>query len=552
MANNLKNENDLRKLGYTPIKVAVLKKLLVDYPVKNDAHVLKEGFEFGFRINYEGPREVVNCVNLKSAYNFEQVTEEKIFKEVKLGRIAGPFSERPLKNLRLSPIGVVPKNSQSSDFRLIHHLSYPNGKGVNNFIDHDLCTVQYTSFDTVLDKIADLGKNSLLAKMDIRSAFRLLIINPDDFELLGFKFKNQYFFDKNMPFGCSAACALFEKFATFLEWSVRHKYQNGCIEHYLDDFLMAGKSGSRDCEVLMSTFRDICTNLGVPIADDKTIGPTPILVFLGIEIDTTLMVIRLPQQKLLQTKEKLLFIYNQKKVTLKELQSLVGLLNFCAKALPSARAFNRRFCDAMSGVDNKHYFIRVTIDLKEDIIMWIKFLEEFNGTCRFDKNIWLSNKQLNLYTDSAGNAELGAGVYFSGRWAFLQWPSLWRSNEIMRDITFLEFVPIVMAVHMFKSELSLKQIMFHTDNKALVSIINKKSSKSKRVMQLVRHLVIYTMLHDMQVKACHVEGRKNSITDAISRKQWYRFRTLAPEAESSPREIPVEFLQLISELNLTD
>lgn len=71
--------------------------------------------------------------------------------------------------------------------------------------------MQYTSFDRVLDMVASLGKNALLAKMDVLSAFRLLIIHPDDFELFGFKFKDHYFFDKCLSMGCSASCALFEK-----------------------------------------------------------------------------------------------------------------------------------------------------------------------------------------------------------------------------------------------------------------------------------------------------------------------------------------------------
>jgi hypothetical protein len=36
-----------------------------------------------------------------------------------------------------------------------------------------------------------LGKNALLTKNDIQSAFRILPINPNDFELLGIKFKGK-------------------------------------------------------------------------------------------------------------------------------------------------------------------------------------------------------------------------------------------------------------------------------------------------------------------------------------------------------------------------
>jgi hypothetical protein len=68
-------------------------------------------------------------------------------------------------------------------------------------------------------------------------------------------------------------------------------------------------------------------------------------------------------------------------------------------------------------------------------------IERFNGSCSFGKNIWLSNREIKLYTDSAGNPELGCGEYFSGRWTFFQWLPDWRYSEIMADITSLELVP---------------------------------------------------------------------------------------------------------------
>ena len=119
----------------------------------------------------------------------------------------------------------------------------------------------------------------------------------------------------------------------------------------------------------MLTFQDNCKRIGVSLAEEKTGGPTPVLVFLGLEIDTQEMVIRIPQDKLNSTRVKLKNIFNKEKVTLNELQSLVGLLNFCAKAIPSVRVFNRRFCDAMCGIKKKSHFIRVSHNMKEDIRM---------------------------------------------------------------------------------------------------------------------------------------------------------------------------------------
>jgi hypothetical protein len=65
----------------------------------------------------------------------------------------------------------------------------------------------------------------------------------------------------------------------------------------------------------------------------------------------------------------------------------------------------------------------------------------------------------------------------------------------MSDITFLELVPIVLSIFLFRHYLANQWIVFHTDNKALVSILNKKSPKSRRVMPLVRPFVLQTMIH---------------------------------------------------------
>jgi len=47
--------------------------------------------------------------------------------------MVGPFKNKPISNLRCSPIGVVPK--KTGGFRLITHLSYPKENSVNDYID---------------------------------------------------------------------------------------------------------------------------------------------------------------------------------------------------------------------------------------------------------------------------------------------------------------------------------------------------------------------------------------------------------------------------------
>lgn len=109
------------------------------------------GFQCGFRVTDNGPRFPFNCKNLVSTYQHGAELEEKLVKELNLGRIEGPFEERPFQNLRISPIGLVPKTKTAgSGWWLIQHLSHPTGRSVNDFIDPEFTSVQYTSFDKVL------------------------------------------------------------------------------------------------------------------------------------------------------------------------------------------------------------------------------------------------------------------------------------------------------------------------------------------------------------------------------------------------------------------
>ena len=197
VANPLPQKNDLFTKSASPINVDKLEEWLVDYPAKQDAKVLLDGFCFGFRIPYTGSRNGRISKNHKSVDQNPELVNEKLYEEISLGRVAGPFLDLPIQNLIVSPIGLVPK-SCPGDFRLIFDLSYPKGQSVNSGISHEDASVSYTKFDEITRLVCEEGPGSYLIKIDIKSAFRLLPINPEDFCLLGMKFKDQFFVDKWM------------------------------------------------------------------------------------------------------------------------------------------------------------------------------------------------------------------------------------------------------------------------------------------------------------------------------------------------------------------
>lgn len=69
-------------------------------------------------------------------------------------------------------------------------------------------------------------------------------------------------------------------------------------------------------------------DMGIPIKQSKTVLPCTSLTLLSIELDSTVMEKRLHQDKLRKTLHLKQTYKARKTVTLQELQSIIGVLNF--------------------------------------------------------------------------------------------------------------------------------------------------------------------------------------------------------------------------------
>ena len=503
------------------------------YPDKAAARTLAVGFTKGFRLNYQGARVQRDSKCLPSALRNSNAVRKKLSKEIDAGRVAGPFVERPLPKLQCSPIGIVPKKVPG-EFRLIHHLSHPTGSSINDGIPREFCTVEYASFDRAVHLAASNGKGALLAKCDIKSAFRLLPVHPDDFELLGFQFDGKFFFDKALPMGASVSCSLFEKFSSFLEFKVREVTKSDAVLHYLDDFCFVGPPHSKKCSALLSSFQSICSVLGVPLAEEKTEGPSSVITFLGLEIDTITQQVRIPADKLTALKNSIDATLHSEVRSLQSIQSLIGSLNFVTRAIAPGRPFIRRLIDLTKGASKSSDMIRVGVGAKKDLNMWLQFLTHYNGVSLFLEESFTSSKEMQLFTDASGG--IGYGAYFQGHWMQDRWTDAVLKAKL--SIAFLELYPIVAAVTIWGESMKNKKVEFLTDNKAVVGIINQQTSKCTHIMSLVRSLVLQCLSHNILFKASHVPGVKNSIADSLSRFQMERFRALSPEADKDATQPP--------------
>ena len=173
------------------------------------------------------------------------------------------------------------------------------------------------------------------------------------------------------------------------------------------------------------------------------------------------------------------------------------------------------------------------------------FLQNFNGNSYILDVDWISDHDMELFTDSAGGKTKGCGIYFQGKWCVLNWPKEWENSEILKDITYLEIIPIALAVMLWGEMFHKKKINFHVDNLAVVCILNSRTSKSERVLKLLRFIVYQTLTKNFHIKCSHICGKVNIIADALSRGNFQKFRQLAPHSDKVPVEVPLQFWELL-------
>jgi hypothetical protein len=119
----------------------------------------------------------------------------------------------------------------------------------------------------------------------------------------------------------------------------------------------------------------------------------------------------------------------------------------------------------------------------------------------------------------------------------LQWPAEWGSTDLLKDITFLQIIPIALSIFLWHRLFYKKKIVYYIDNMAVVSILNSKTSKSTRVMVLLRFIVYWSLVGQFPFKAIHISSVDNAIADSLFRGQFPRFRELDPSAELKPMKI---------------
>ena len=557
----------------TPVNIPMLNRLLHESEYDRDeTRFLIQGFAEGFDIGYCGNKNRQNTsANLPLTVGNKEILWNKIMKEVKEKRVAGPFNTIPFSNYIQSPIGLVPKTGNQT--RLIFHLSY-NFSGtetsVNANTPAEWCTVQYHDLDYAVDSALRVLEQTwgryepgstqgyqgrlFFGASDLRSAYRMLPLAPESWPLVIMKAVNpvtnmtQYLVEKHLPFGGSISCSHFQRFSNALkhlvEYSTGGRYR---VTNYLDDFLFVAETRSR-CNYLVREFLRICELIHFLVSMEKTEWASTQVVFLGILLDGESKTLAVPENKRQKAINLLSNFMDRKRATVHELQALCGYLNFLNRAIFAGRAFTRRMYAkyaviVRNGQDaklKKHHHVRLDKEFKFDCAVWKKFL-----TCpdaivlnrpMIDRHAFKTAKEIRFYSDASAGENRGFGCILGKNWLFSQWEPGYICMY-KPSINYLELYALCAGILTWEEQLKNCRITIFCNNTSALGMVNEFTSSCPNCMFLLRMLALNGLQYNRRIFVKYVESAKNDLADSLSRIQLNRFRKLDPGMKRFPDKI---------------
>lgn len=274
------------------VNVPALSKALRNHPNRCFVNYLITGLVQGFLGGLCWlPKTTHVCKNYQSALKEPEVVDKLLEK----GFMIGPFSKSPFSLFRVRPIGVA-TCKYSGKKRLIIDLSAPHNGPVpcvTSLIPLTPFSLFYAMVDNAIQIIKSTGQGAWLRKADITDAFKVMPLHPSQWHLFGVKL----YFAVKLTFGCQSSPRIYDTPSEALCWVFYNTHKLPFVLHLLDDFLGVDFPASPPAQCI-SIVRDVFSSLGVPLSEEKTVGPGTHIEFLGIMLDGAPMQASLPGEKL--------------------------------------------------------------------------------------------------------------------------------------------------------------------------------------------------------------------------------------------------------------
>ena len=132
------------------------------------------GFSYSsHRLRHRGHNHLPSLANV-------DIVSDQVRAEVQSALLLVPLPSVVVKYIHVSLIGLAPKVHNTGRWRRIVDLSSPGPNSVNHGIPEDRCSWRYASMVDALHLIRTVGLEYQLLKMDLKDAYKVVPVHPDN------------------------------------------------------------------------------------------------------------------------------------------------------------------------------------------------------------------------------------------------------------------------------------------------------------------------------------------------------------------------------------
>ena len=483
--------------------------------------------EYGWPINFNRDAPLTaTMVNHASAASFTEDVEYYIETELGHRALAGPFGGPPVVPMQLSPLMTRDKKN-AQHRRVIMDLSWPPGFAINDGVDTNWYLdgpgkIKLPTVDFMEARLLDLGKGAYMFKTDLARGYRQLRVDPTDWPLLGFKHRDRVYMDLCPPFGLRTSALFMQRTSEAITYI--HGKAGYYTRPYLDDFGGAESSEGRATSALES-LQAIMKELGIQEAVHKVCPPAQTMVWLGILFNSIEMTMRIPDEKMAEIKTTLKSWEGKTRATMREIQQLMGLLNFVASVSPPARIFTNRMFEGLREAPRRGTET-LSLGFKQDLSFFTTMWPDFNGIKIIDKDNVQCQGDLELDACLTGCGAFTGSHYYSEHF-----PAGVLSGS--HPIAHLELLNVVVAVKTWAEQWRGQRVQIHCDNTNACLAIQSGRSRDSFVQKCIRELFVICTRCDIELRAVHRPGAQLQRADALSRAPTSNIHRLRMEGDSA-------------------
>ena len=394
-------------------------------------------------------------------------------KEIDCEAVLGPFQENPCNRpCFFSPLNTRDKKD-SKGKRIILDLSFPEGNSVNDGLDK----TKYFREDIVLkfptvDKLAEImvskGVGCLMFKRDLKRYYRQSLVDPVDAVKLGYMFEDEMFFDAALPMGLTSSAYIAQRITNAVIFILRNRGIHGV--NYIDDIECAASVS--EAQQQFESVGTLVQELGIMESTAKTTPPSTKMIFLGIQLDSVKQTMEIDRDRLASIKVEIANWMGKKYTTLKQVQSIVRSLSFCASCIPEGNLIFSRILTFMKSFRGKG-FHKIPVGVRKDLSWWNVFAQQFNGVAAIPALNW---QQL----DSVFSMD--ACLTGEGGWTnkhFFHFRFLGSIIQQGKYINQFKLYTVMIATRLWAPSLAGMNILIYCDNETNVQVLHTGASDSR-------------------------------------------------------------------------